>query len=289
MTVIATTTAADDLRQARIRAGLLQRQLASMIGCHPKTVAKIERGQHSPRPELVQAWLAACDRLAPNQVAPDPDPTPPPPPAEISAGGEAEAWIEEGARLMRARNAAGLSRSALAGALQLDYRVIVAVETGHVRLRSDSTKTWMNTCNQQNDPRLTASGLAQARLQAGLTQQELANKLRVSLSTIYFAERGSKRPRRRTANAWLLACETSRSPLLTPESYRPDYLRAARLAAGLSQSALALLAGVSPTTVHAVERGDYTAKRNTVLKWLAACEQAKNQTTPPPTEPDNAD
>jgi len=52
-------TTAALLRQARTRAGLSQRQLAKRAGTAQSVVARIERGQTSPRWETLERLLAA--------------------------------------------------------------------------------------------------------------------------------------------------------------------------------------------------------------------------------------
>jgi uncharacterized protein len=52
--------AAKLVRRARHRAGLSQRELAARTGIAQPTIARIERGQASPRFDTVVRLLAAC-------------------------------------------------------------------------------------------------------------------------------------------------------------------------------------------------------------------------------------
>src|SRR5258708_17903560 len=55
------TTAAEIVRQARIRAGLSQRELAHRAGTAQSVIARIEKGQTSPTWETLDRLLAAVD------------------------------------------------------------------------------------------------------------------------------------------------------------------------------------------------------------------------------------
>jgi transcriptional regulator with XRE-family HTH domain len=49
------------LREARTRAGLTQRELASRAGTSQSAIARIERGRQIPSVETLQRLLHACD------------------------------------------------------------------------------------------------------------------------------------------------------------------------------------------------------------------------------------
>src|SRR5216117_420470 len=64
------TSTAELLRQARLKAGLSQRQLAQRAGTAQSVIARIERGQTSPTWDTLERLLAAAGyELAP-QVQP---------------------------------------------------------------------------------------------------------------------------------------------------------------------------------------------------------------------------
>jgi transcriptional regulator with XRE-family HTH domain len=49
------------LREARLRAGLTQRELAAKSGIPQETIARIERGRADPRVNTLDRLLAACE------------------------------------------------------------------------------------------------------------------------------------------------------------------------------------------------------------------------------------
>lgn len=60
--IIQPVDAATLLREARIAAGLSQRELAARAGIPQPAIARIESGASSPRVDTLARLLAACDR-----------------------------------------------------------------------------------------------------------------------------------------------------------------------------------------------------------------------------------
>lgn len=49
------------IRRARVRAGLTQASLASLLGCSQPVVASVESGREAVSDERAAEWIAACE------------------------------------------------------------------------------------------------------------------------------------------------------------------------------------------------------------------------------------
>jgi transcriptional regulator with XRE-family HTH domain len=122
------------------------------------------------------------------------------------------------------------------------------------------------------DPKTLGERLRKRRLDLGLTQAELAKRIGCTERQIGIWERDQNQPR---ARQWPRIQDALGQDLVFPGSDFPSRLHAARLRAGLSQSELALRAGLDRRTIRNCERGVHPPHRRTLRKLATILDSAQ--------------
>ena len=223
--------AGTELRRRRREAGLLQRELAELVGVRRDTLARWERGRtisHRYRERL----HSALDDL------PDAPPTPRPIP---------------GADLRRRRREAKLTQAALATLVGVTQGAVAAGERPGGQVPA-SRRARVREALRAVRPLTRGDTLRKMRAAAGLTQRDLAERLGVTTASVSNLERD--RPVSRHLNEAAhreLAAAPPPSPAPPPRLAGAE-LRKMREATGLNQRAAAGLLKISPSLLCQWER-----------------------------------
>ncbi len=278
---------------------LSQERLAAQAGLAWHTVSAIERGRaNSVRintlEKLAQALqLTVEDLLGDGELAaPAEEPRPQFPPG-----------ASFGARLAAYRRAGGLSQADLATRAGVTLFTICRLENGRSRYPYPATLRKLAHALQLSVSELTGDAggeaswrdaptlkerVAARRRQLGWTQQEFAQQTGLPLGSLHAIERGRyKPPDVATLHKIARGLQTSTAELLAGLSLHPSLegglaqpgggLAARRRELGLSQSALAAQAGVSPATISLWESGKIHHPSARVLRNVARALQTSRE------------
>jgi transcriptional regulator with XRE-family HTH domain len=186
-------TVGDHIRKRRLDVGLLQKEAADRIGVGENSIANWESHRNEPR---LPAWPGVLRFLGYD----------PRPPANTI-----------GDRLRLHREGLGLSKEELADRLGLDPGTVRAWERWPDKrqsYRSIPVIARFISANPFNPPKTDGEHVKQYRLLEGLTQEQLASKLRVREAVVLEWERGRRQVPERVLET--LACRAMASCLTCP-------------------------------------------------------------------------
>ncbi|SMB99871.1 Helix-turn-helix [Thermanaeromonas toyohensis ToBE] len=186
--------------------------------------------------------------------------------------------MELGATIRNFREEKGYTLEELARKSQISPSYLSEIERGHKR---PSLKTLDKICSALNIPREAlippedkislGDKIRLLRQEKGLSLKELSAKAGISFTYLSEIERGAMHPAADTLNKIAAALEVPVSLILADtENWIGERLKKMRESLGLTQSALAARAGVSPALVGQIEAGKVRPSLKTIEKLAQA-------------------
>jgi transcriptional regulator with XRE-family HTH domain len=261
---------ASPLCRARLAAGLTMTQVANRVGVTPACVSRWENGLRRPSPTHLPALTRAL-RVTPERLAAL---------LESSPTGRWDGVVLPS--LGELRRDLGWTQRAFAAAVGIGSTTANRWEHGRVRVPESQVHRIAEVLGVEPadlieravapmpDRAGSQPALARMRLAAGMTQQEAAHHVGISVRTLRRFEHGRRRPGLAEARALarcfrrplaevLRACGVPVPPILLRRTWAPAdlpaVLEALRASAGLSAAELGRRLGTSGRQVRAWERG----------------------------------
>ena len=122
-----------------------------------------------------------------------------------------------------------------------------------------------------HEPRTPGERIRQRRMDRGLTQRTLAERLRCCLETVAAWEQDESEP---LARQWPGIAEVLGPGLVPQADGFPGRVRALRLGLGLTQEQVAARSGVDLRTIRNVETGRHRPRRRTLARLAVVLESA---------------